>query len=342
MSGIRQIFVNIWGSDVGSSVAPSGSKIDLGFIEERPPFQWWNWAINKLFNQADHVSKNGIPEWISTETYPVGGLCLLGGIIYKSLQNTNLNKNPLLEPTWWTLYMPIFYKHRITGFVPSSGSTPDEQVNMGSGQAICENGTTIIELASDEADIDYPTLNGGALAVDTTYHLFRFLKDDDTMQWHLDISLTPTIANIKSVKAYRRVLSLDTDSSGDLYGFNGQLLGNGTIKIKLATALNILSTGSPSGTLADLDTKTPSGLKLDVEIGGVPSLSSGNSILSIKDKLGSASKRLCTLDTGVSTSGVATITSNISSLIQYLAGGTGTYTNLEMTTISYTDYRNYF
>lgn len=98
----RQIFTNKWGSDVGSSVQPSNSKIDLGYILERPPFEYMNWVENRQDEMLDHISKNGISEWIATETFNLNGLTLKNGIIYKSLQSNNINKDPETESSWWT------------------------------------------------------------------------------------------------------------------------------------------------------------------------------------------------------------------------------------------------
>jgi hypothetical protein len=119
-------------------------------------------------------------------------------------------------------------KYWMWGLIPSSnGTTPDEQVDITPGRCIAQDGETFLELTSTETGLDFTTLNGGALSVSTTYHLFRYLKNDDTMQWHLDTSLTPTISDIKSASAYRRIYSAITDSSGDLPDVVGNILESG-------------------------------------------------------------------------------------------------------------------
>ena len=43
------------------------------------------------------VSKNGISEWQATITYSSNGYCNYSGVLYKSLQESNLNKNPVTK-----------------------------------------------------------------------------------------------------------------------------------------------------------------------------------------------------------------------------------------------------
>jgi len=40
-------------------------------------------------------------DWDSTHTYALGDLASYAGIPYISLQNTNLNHEPDVSPTWW-------------------------------------------------------------------------------------------------------------------------------------------------------------------------------------------------------------------------------------------------
>lgn len=63
--------------------------------------------INSLFllafRQIKYAHQMGIPEWIATETYYVGSIVQVAGVIFTSLQDTNLNKSPLTETTYWQL-----------------------------------------------------------------------------------------------------------------------------------------------------------------------------------------------------------------------------------------------
>jgi hypothetical protein len=153
------------------------------------------------------------------------------------------------------------------GFVPRSGSNPDEDVTIDKpGVLICEDGSTYVTLTAIEVDLDIPTLFGGALGNDTTYYLFRYLKSDDTMQWHVEASLTPTIGDIKSALAYRIICPIDTDSSGDIYKFSSKELSGGGLKIKFATPINLEAGASTSASQTIVSTKVASGLEVDVMV----------------------------------------------------------------------------
>jgi len=143
------------------------------------------------------------------------------------------------QATTTKLGTTLLDKYWIYGFVPTSGTDPDEDVDVSVGKALCEDGSTIVELTST-AGLSYPTLNGGALSNSTTYHLFRYLKDNATYGWHLDTSLTPTISDIESALAYRKIISLKTDASGDLREFIG-INENNRINIRFKTALSAVN-----------------------------------------------------------------------------------------------------
>lgn len=159
-------------------------------------------------------------------------------------QNGNLvfNENNKLSYSYsgnsWNLNYSNVDKYSISGFVPVSGTTPDEQVTISTGKALCEDGFTLLNLTSIATDLDFPTLLGGALAADTTYHLFAFLKNDNTVAWDLGTSLTPTIATINSALAYRRIYSAKTDSSGDLPNLKGIDVGNGKVEYEFITGIS--------------------------------------------------------------------------------------------------------
>jgi len=163
------------------------------------------------------------------------------------------------------------------GFIPQSGSTSDEQVTITAGKALCQDGSTVVELTSTKTDLDYPTLLGSALASSTTYHLFRYKKDNDTMQWHLSTSLTPTISDIKSALAYRRVLSLKTDIDGDLLAFVGFALQGGAIRIEYSAEGVIEGTSIGSATKATL---TCSSIPAGIEVDGIFSIQKTTASLS--------------------------------------------------------------
>ena len=143
-----------------------------------------------------------------------------------------LNVRELSRATTSSYGLSIFNKNFIYGLVPTSNlTTPDEDLDISTGKALCKDGSTIISLDTAETALSMPTLLGSALANSTTYHLFRYKKNDDTDQWHLSTSLTPTIADIKSANAYRGIFSFKTASDGDIIPFFSQESNSGDLEV---------------------------------------------------------------------------------------------------------------
>lgn len=180
----------------------------------------------------------------------------------------------------------IFDINFIYGLVPSSSSgVPDEDIDITSGKALCKDGSTIISFDS-LTDQNMPTLLGSALANSTTYHLFGFMKDDNTSQLWLDTSLTPTITDIKSANAYRRIFSFKTESDGDIIKFYGTSRGR-SIKIDYYNYILEYS-DSPSLNPAiptNITLSIPSGTVNEVLIQGKGYSSEGEENIFIKNSI---------------------------------------------------------
>lgn len=70
-----------------------------------------------LSYQLKYLFQNGIPEWLSTETYYTNSYCRVGSTIYYSLQDNNTNHNPALNDGYWT---PLLTSNRSIGEIISS------------------------------------------------------------------------------------------------------------------------------------------------------------------------------------------------------------------------------
>ena len=71
-----------------------------------------------LSYQLKYLFQNGIPEWLSTETYYTNSYCRVGSNIYYSLQDNNTNHNPALDDGYWT---PLLTSNRSIGeIIPST------------------------------------------------------------------------------------------------------------------------------------------------------------------------------------------------------------------------------
>lgn len=86
------------------SLTLAKAQENLGLVE---PEESVSSFIKTLLNDADAATARRtldtakIAPWDSNYTYAQNDLVSYGGTIYKSLQNSNLNKNPATETTWW-------------------------------------------------------------------------------------------------------------------------------------------------------------------------------------------------------------------------------------------------
>jgi len=88
---------NLWAAS-GVKVSPETSKRSLGWIAEKPSWQYFNSILNRtdLFNA--YVNERGIPEWDSITEYVAGKSYTVGsdGFIYKA-KLTQSNNDPATD-----------------------------------------------------------------------------------------------------------------------------------------------------------------------------------------------------------------------------------------------------
>lgn len=73
--------------------------------ENRYPAMQERNGVDKVFSyQIDYMLQQGIPEWDAGTTYYLNSFCQVGGVIYKSMQDENINHSPAddSEGTYWT------------------------------------------------------------------------------------------------------------------------------------------------------------------------------------------------------------------------------------------------
>ena len=76
------------------------------YYQERYPDGEWSIAIEMITGSTGPTGVQGIAyntmgAWTSTTTYSINDAVTYGGSLYASLQNTNLNKIPSSQPTYW-------------------------------------------------------------------------------------------------------------------------------------------------------------------------------------------------------------------------------------------------
>ena len=95
--------------------------------KKAPVLQEENTIDYVLSHQIKYINQMGVCEWYDKETYYVGSVVNIGGIFYVSLQNDNINHNPLIDTQYWKLFTgsdtnsvgnnlfdPVFKDHLLT------------------------------------------------------------------------------------------------------------------------------------------------------------------------------------------------------------------------------------
>lgn len=113
----------IW-SESGDATEPSDAKKTLGWVQEIPPHQTFNWIHNNLARFASHVNESGIPEWDAITSYDIDALAKgSDGTVYVSLTNGNVANDPISTPTEWQIaFAPSTFA---TGVASDSGFDGD-------------------------------------------------------------------------------------------------------------------------------------------------------------------------------------------------------------------------
>lgn len=97
-------YTYLWSSG-GAIVAPSNVKIQTGWTDEVPPFQWENWSQNRQDQAIAHILQHGISVWDALTEYQAGKSYVQGsdGLLYKA-RTTNTNVNPVSDTSFvnWT------------------------------------------------------------------------------------------------------------------------------------------------------------------------------------------------------------------------------------------------
>lgn len=99
----------IWGVNALEEdlTRPDDSYIQTGWTQVKPPYEYENYSMNKLYQGFAYYNQLGLPEWDSDTEYQAGKSYVQASNmkIYKCIQ-TNVNKNPATagNSSFWRLF----------------------------------------------------------------------------------------------------------------------------------------------------------------------------------------------------------------------------------------------
>jgi hypothetical protein len=95
-------------AETGDVEQPTNPEISEGWplTNIPPPRQYFNWAFNYFMNGVRYLTRRGVPDWSSAETYSIGDTAIgPDNKPYRSLTDGNLNKTPATSPGNWKLWL---------------------------------------------------------------------------------------------------------------------------------------------------------------------------------------------------------------------------------------------
>jgi microcystin-dependent protein len=81
----------------------TGLSAVVGTGGKKPAMEDLNSLLYLITSQIAYLMQEGIAEWDAGTTYYIGSIVKSGGIVYTSLQDSNLNKTPATETAFWVL-----------------------------------------------------------------------------------------------------------------------------------------------------------------------------------------------------------------------------------------------
>ncbi len=107
-----------WAS-AGAVATPTNSKIQQGWIVQKPPHEYWNFIENRQDQAISYMMQQGIPEWNNAIEYQNGSSFIqYNGKLYKAIQ-TGTNKNPASETAYWEEFSSLDLSAAIALIEPS-------------------------------------------------------------------------------------------------------------------------------------------------------------------------------------------------------------------------------
>jgi len=109
---------------LGDKIEPSDTKKNLGWVEEIPTYQDFNWIMNRQDTAIAHNNMHGIPVWDASTEYQAGTSLVTGsnGYIY-SCKVTNTGNDPVAdtsETNWLSCLIPTSKSKPVVVITPTA------------------------------------------------------------------------------------------------------------------------------------------------------------------------------------------------------------------------------
>ena len=245
---------NVWATS-GVKVEPSDTKVNTGWIVERPPHQFQNFLQNRSDQFLKHINEAGIPLWDAVTVYTAGKSYAQGsdGKIYKCLVD-GFNENPVGNPTKWVM---TFGDLDVLEYANQASDSAIAAANSASGAAT--SATTAVNTLAVFDDTPPASPFGGRHWTDSnTGKTYEWIIDADSGQW-------VEVGNPTAVAATAFAEYLGTVNGASLIGTPEgtvqEVLDNigltGAVKtVDLAASTGATLVGTPTGTVqAALDAR---------------------------------------------------------------------------------------
>ena len=167
-----------------------------------------------LSYQLKYLFQNGMPEWLSTETYYTNQYCSYGGYIYQSLQDDNINHNPALNDGYWTIYsgIPEDRLHALKSYLDEGELLTDSE-GLADVKYYAKSSFDLSKFTA----VGTPTITDNGIFIPTTSSTaaptnYVSFPSDDTVN---KIKQTVRLINNSNHASYFSIIG--TDSTGGVY-----------------------------------------------------------------------------------------------------------------------------
>ena len=157
----------------GAILPPIYTKIQEGWIDEYPSFQYFNWIDNRQDLYLQHINQQGIPQWDANTSYvPSGSFTNRNGVIYQCVAPT-VGQDPATDVanTYWTLAFQSANGQVVRELGSTTAPTYSFNGYTGTGTyatattlGLAVNGTTAVTVTSGGISVNTLTANSATIS----------------------------------------------------------------------------------------------------------------------------------------------------------------------------------